>query len=130
MRAGKRKDASMRIIDAWVNAEMPRIPARWQKQAAESVFDKSAESIFRTFPVDELIASMDEAGIAKALLTLNAAKPSKTLLEYASKHSERFAFSAIVDPSTGMTALRQLEAVVRSHEVRLARIIPSLHRAP
>jgi predicted TIM-barrel fold metal-dependent hydrolase len=120
----------MRILDAWVNAELPRVPAGWQKQVAESLFKKNADSIFRAFTVDELLQSMDEAGIHKAILTLHAAKPSKALLQYASRHPDRFAFSAIVDPTTGMTALRQLDAIVRSHDVRLARVIPSLHNAP
>jgi predicted TIM-barrel fold metal-dependent hydrolase len=120
----------MRIIDAWVNAELPRNPAAWQKQVVESVFKKSASSIFRAFTADELLHSMDEAGVQKALLTLIAAKPSKTLREYANRHPDRFAFSAIVDPTLGMTALRQLDSVVRSHDVRLARVIPSMHNAP
>src|SRR5688572_16213990 len=130
VRQKNRMDTSMRIIDAWVNAELPRIPSAWQKQVAELLFKKSVNSVFRTFTAEELIENMDEAGIRKAILTLDAARPSKALLEYATKHPERFAFSAIVDPSTGMTALRQLDAVMRSHDVRLARVIPSLHNTP
>lgn len=118
------------IVDAWVNADMRRTPMAWQKNAAESLFKKSVGSIFRDFPVEELLERMDEAGVEVAILTLHADRPSKTLLAYAEQHPTRFAFSVIVDPRQGMTSLRQLDAVVRSHQVRLARVIPSFYNAP
>jgi uncharacterized protein len=116
----------MHIIDAWVNGEMPSTPAGWQKDVAERLFKRTAESIFRKFSAAELLASMDEAGVDKAILTLQADRPSKALLSYAEQHPGRFAFSVLVDPRRGMGGVRQLEAVVRAHDVRLARVIPSM----
>jgi len=120
---------AMRIIDAWVNADLPREPVVWQKEVAEKLFKKSVDFVFRKFFVEELINDMDDVCIEKAILTLHADRPSKSLLGYAEKHPDRFAFSAIVDPRRGMAAVRQLEAIVRSHDVRLARVIPSLCNA-
>jgi predicted TIM-barrel fold metal-dependent hydrolase len=120
----------MRAIDAWVNADMPRMPAAWQKDVAETVFKKPAESIFRKFTAQELITEMDAAGVQMAVLTLHADRPSKTLLGYAELHPDRFAYSVLLDPSRGMKAVRQLDALARSHDVRIARVIPSLHGAP
>jgi predicted TIM-barrel fold metal-dependent hydrolase len=119
-----------RIIDAWVNADMSRTPTAWQKNAAESLFKKEAGSIFRKFSAQELLENMDEAGVETAILTLHADRPSKTLLAYAEQHPSRFAFSVLVDPRAGLTSLRQLDAVVRSHRTCLARVIPSLYNVP
>ena len=119
----------MRVIDAWVNAAMPRTPAAWQVDVAENVFKRSVDSIFRTFSAEELIDQMDEAEVQLAVLTLQADRPSKAILGYAEKHPARFAYSVLVDPSRGMKAVRQLEALARSHDVKLARVIPCLHDA-
>src|SRR5262245_38389370 len=66
------EETTMRIIDAWVNGELPSTPAGWQKDVAERLFKRSAEAIFRKFSAAELLASMDEAGVDKAILTLQA----------------------------------------------------------
>jgi uncharacterized protein len=117
----------VRTIDAWVNADMPRNPAGWQKEVAASLFKKTADAVFRKFSAEELIDAMDAAEVEKAVLTLQADRPSSALLQYAERYPSRFAYSALVDPARGMTALRQLERVARNHDLRLARVIPSVH---
>lgn len=117
----------MQTIDAWVNADMPRSPAAWQKEVAESLFRKSADSIFRKFSAEELIQHMDEAGVSTAILTLHADRPSRSILSYAEKHPSRFAYSLIVDPRRGMQTTRQIEALARAHAIRLIRVVPSIY---
>jgi predicted TIM-barrel fold metal-dependent hydrolase len=120
----------MRIIDAWVNADLPRSPAPWQLEVAELLFKKTADAIFRKFSAEELIDLMDQSGVETAVLTLQADRPSKTLLGYAEKYPGRFGYSAIVDPRRGIAATRQLQAIVSAHDVRLARVIPSTFNLP
>lgn len=116
----------MRAIDAWVNVDMPRMATGWQKEVVERLFKRSAESVFQRIPADDLVALMDEAGVTKAILTLQNDRPSKVVLTYADQYPDRFAFSVIVDPRRGLKAVRQLERVARNHDVRAARVIPSL----
>jgi predicted TIM-barrel fold metal-dependent hydrolase len=72
---------------------------------------------------------MDEAGVATAILTLHADRPSNTILSYAEKHPSRFAFSLLCDPRRGVRTTRQIEALARAHQVRVIRVIPSLYNA-
>jgi predicted TIM-barrel fold metal-dependent hydrolase len=120
----------MQVIDGWVNADMPRTPTAWQMNVAENVFKRPVDSIFRKFSAEELLDLMNEAEVELAVLTLHADRPSKTILGFAEKHSTRFAYSVLVDPTRGMKAVRQLEALARAHDVRVARVIPCLHDAP
>jgi uncharacterized protein len=123
-------EEQVRIIDAWVNPELPRNPQRWQREVAESFFKQPAEAVFRKFSAEELIERMDEAGVEKAVLTLHADRPSAAVLGYAERYPDRFATSILVDPRRGMKATRQLQALVAAHGVLLARVIPSLCNLP
>lgn len=113
----------MRVIDAWVNVDMPAIPASWQKQAAQQ-FSRPAEEVFRELSIAELLDMMDRAGVQRAVLTVRAQRPSRRVLGFVDQHPDRFCLSALLDPRTGMRCLRTLEAVTRDYPVRLARVIP------
>jgi predicted TIM-barrel fold metal-dependent hydrolase len=113
----------MRAIDAWVNVDMPPIPASWQKQAAQQ-FSRPADEVFRELSISELLDMMDGAGVEKAILTVRAARPSRRVLGFADQHPDRFSLSALLDPRTGMRCLRTLESVARDHPVKMARVIP------
>lgn len=113
----------MRAIDAWVNVDMPPLPASWQKQVAQQ-FSRPAEEVFRELSMPELLDMMDEAGVHRAVLTVRGQRPSRRVLSFADQHPERFCLSALLDPRTGMRCLRTLESVARDYPVRMARIIP------
>lgn len=113
----------MRAIDAWVNVDMPPIPASWQKQVAQQ-FSRPAEEVFRELSMSELLDMMDEAGVQRAVLTVRAQRPSRRVLNFADQYPERFCLSALLDPRTGMRCLRTLESVARDYPVRMARVIP------
>ncbi|MCA9780686.1 MAG: amidohydrolase [Candidatus Eremiobacteraeota bacterium] len=120
----------MRVIDTWVNVDMPSRPEPWQRLAAKELFKREPEDIFRPVELEELIDKMDEAGVEKSVLTLQALKPSSRVLKFAEKAPDRFAFSLVVDPRGGYNALKNFEAVARAHRVVVARVIPSLLNAP
>jgi predicted TIM-barrel fold metal-dependent hydrolase len=120
----------MRVIDAWVNVGMTDTPTAWQKQVAEEVFKRPKEDVFKAFSVEEVVGAMDEAGVEKAILTLRVDRPSKEVLKFVEARPERFAVSALVDPRTGVKATRELEALVRQHPVKLARVIPCVVGLP
>lgn len=119
----------MRVIDGWVNVEMPARPAAWQRRAAK-LFKRPQEEVFRATSVSELIEQMDACGVDKAVLTLQAARPSKEVLAFHDCHPERFLFSALVDPRPGLIAVRELESLVKDQPVSLVRVIPSLLGLP
>ena len=56
-----------RAIDCWVNANMgDAAPPEFLKRVAEDYF-KRADNMFKSFTPDELVASMDAAGVEKAI---------------------------------------------------------------
>ena len=120
----------MRVIDTWVNVEMPSRPDPWQRLAAKELFKRDPDQVFRPVAVDQLLEKMDRAGVEKCVLTLQAMRPSTQVLKFAEKAPDRFAFSLLVDPRGGYNALKNFEAVARAHPVVLARVIPSLINAP
>jgi uncharacterized protein len=122
--------AVLRVIDTWVNVDMPTRPAAWQRQAAKELFKRAAGEVFRPVSVEELLEKMDATGVEKAILTLNADRPSVQVLKFAEHAPDRFRFSVVVDPRGGYSAVRTFEGVVRDHPVVLARVIPSLFNVP
>lgn len=97
-------------------------------RVARDYFKREAE-IFEATPLHELLRQMDEAGIERAVLTLDAADPGP-VEEIARAFPGRFICSAVIDPTAGMAALRSLEQLVTRHGVRLARIVPFLVNRP
>ena len=65
-----------RAIDCWVNTNMgDAVPPEFLKRVAEDYF-KRADSIFKSFTPDELVAQMDAAGVEKAIVTIGERSPA------------------------------------------------------
>ena len=120
----------MQVIDSWVNVDMPSRPDPWQRLAAKELFKRNPDEVFRPIDVDELVEKMDQAGVKKSVLTLQAMRPSSQVLKFAEQAPDRFVFSLLVDPRGGYNALKNFEAVAQAHPVVLARVIPSLLNVP
>jgi predicted TIM-barrel fold metal-dependent hydrolase len=113
-----------RAIDTWVNVDMGSAERpEWLVRVAEDYFNR-ADAIFKDIEAGELIETMDRAGVERCIITTRADAPSAHALSFPQRHPERFALSVSLDPRTGMTALRQLESLVRAQPVVLARITP------
>jgi predicted TIM-barrel fold metal-dependent hydrolase len=120
----------MRAIDTFVNVNMgEQEPPKWLTRVAEDYF-KRAEEIFRSLSIDELLESMDRAGVDKAVLTTTAERPSPHVLSFPEARPDRFALSVQVDPQRGMRALRALESIAGEQPVVLARVVPFMVGLP
>ncbi|HEY4058509.1 MAG TPA: amidohydrolase family protein [Kofleriaceae bacterium] len=120
----------MRVIDSWVNVAMPSPPAPWQRKVAQEVFKRAPEDVFRKFSVAEMLAMMDALGVEKAIITAQPGALDRDIAPFIEQQPERFALSVLVDPRTGMKALRQLESMAKAHPVKLARVVPSMIDLP
>jgi predicted TIM-barrel fold metal-dependent hydrolase len=119
-----------RAIDTFVNVNMgAQPPPKWLTRVAEDYF-KRADEIFRDLSIEELLETMDRAGVEKAVLTTTAEGPSPHVLSFPEAHPERFALSVQVDPKRGMRAVRALERIVREQPVVLARMTPFMVGLP
>lgn len=120
----------MRAIDAFVNvgmgsAERPSYLVR----VAEDYFKRS-EQIFKDISIAEMLETMDRLGVEKSILSARAETPSPQVLAFAEAHPDRFVLAAYVDPRRGMPALRELERLVKSHPVVVARAVPFMINLP
>ena len=115
-----------RAIDCWVNTNLgDAAPPEFLRRVAEDYF-KRPDAIFRSFTPEALLAEMDEAGVEKAILTVAGEAPSRDVLAFPEASPDRFVLSVAVDPRRGMKAVRELDALRRSHPVVLARVTPFL----
>jgi len=113
-----------RAIDCWVNTSMgDAVPPEFLQRVAENYF-KRADAIFKSFTPDELVAQMDAAGVEKAIVTIASDHPLPQVLAFPKHYPERFSLSVVVDPRRGMKAVRELEGLVESEPVVLARVTP------
>ena len=113
-----------RAIDCWVNTNMgDSVPPEFLKRVAEDYF-KRADSIFKSFTPDELVAQMDAAGVERAIVTISSDLPLPPVLAFPKQFPERFALSVFVDPRRGMKAVHELEGLVKNEPVVLARVTP------
>jgi len=119
-----------KAIDCWLNPSLGSSDYRpdFLVQVARDYFRREKVA-FEPTPLEELLRQMDAAGVERAILTLDAANP-EPIAEIARAFPDRFITSAIIDPTTGMAALRLLEKLVSQHGVRLARIVPFLINRP
>jgi predicted TIM-barrel fold metal-dependent hydrolase len=117
-------------IDCWMNppAGMGAHRPDFLVTVARDYFKREKE-IFASTPVEELVRQMDESGVERGILTCDLNDPGP-VAEIARAFPGRFIGSVVVDPTTGMAALRALERVVAQHGVRLARLIPFLTNRP
>ena len=109
---------------------MPSRPDPWQRLAAKELFKRNPDEVFRPVAIYELLEKMDQAGVKKSVLTLQAMRPSSQVLQFAERAPDRFVFSLLFDPRGGYNALKNFEAVAQAHPVVLARVIPSLLNVP
>lgn len=121
---------SVRAIDPWVNVNMgEQSPPEWLVRVKEDYF-RGGDEFFQNVSPEQLRADMDEAGVEKAIVSLDVAAPSKHVLAFAQALPGRIAFAAGVDPNKLMPELWRLEALVRNEPVVMARVVPFLHDLP
>ncbi|MGH7897493.1 MAG: amidohydrolase family protein [Candidatus Binatia bacterium] len=123
--------ADIRAVDCWVNPMTPGQSGdapEFLKTVARDYFKREAE-IFRGTPLDQMVASMEAAGIERAVLTCDGNDPGP-VAEMARQYPGRFLLSIVVDPMAGMTTIRTIERAVREFGVRLIRIVPFLFNRP
>jgi hypothetical protein len=97
-------------------------------QVARDYFKREKE-MFTATPLEELLRQMDDAGIARAIVTLDPHDPAP-VAEIARAFPDRFICSTVLDPTAGMETLRLLERLVTQHALRLARVVPFLVNRP
>lgn len=119
-----------RAIDCWVNPPggFARYKPEYLVRVARDYFRRERE-IFEDAPLEQLLADMDAAGVGRAVLTIdgNDPEPYRDVIE---AFPDRFLASAVVDPTSGMEVVRQVERLVRTYGVRLIRVVPFLVGRP
>ncbi len=118
------------VVDCWVNPSLAGVgqPA-FLVDVTERYFRREREEVFRERPAAELVAAMDAAGVEHAILTIDGHQPEpyQAILE---TYPGRFIASVVVDPMQGIEAVRLIDRVVRTHDVRLVRLVPFLFNRP
>jgi predicted TIM-barrel fold metal-dependent hydrolase len=113
-----------RAIDLWVNVTMgEQEPPEYLVRVKEDYF-KGGDEFFRNIEPERLIADMDAAGVEKAVVTLDAGSPSKHALRFAAKYPGRLFYSVSARPTGRMQEVWDVEALVRSEPVVMARVVP------
>lgn len=117
-------------IDCWVNPPggFARYKPDYLVQVARDYFKRERE-IFEDAPLERLLADMDAAGVARAVLTIDGSDPAP-YRDVIRAFPERFLASAVVDPTAGMSTVRQVERLVADFDVRLLRVVPFLIGRP
>ena len=115
---------SARAIDLWVNVTMgEQEPPDFLVRVKEDYF-KGGDDFFRNIEPERLIAEMDEAGVEKAVVTLDASSPSKHALRFAAKYPGRVYYSVSLRPTGRMQEVWDLQALTTSEPVVMARVVP------
>jgi uncharacterized protein len=114
----------VRAIDCWVNVTMgEQKPPEYLVRVKEDYF-KGGDEFFRNLEPDALLEQMDRAGVEKAVITIDASRPSAHALRFAEKHPGRFFYAASLEPSGRMKDVWALEALVKAQPVVMARVVP------
>ena len=79
----------MRAIDAWVNVNMAELGRPDYLVRVATDYFKQGSDFFRNYSIEETLATMDELGVEKAILTVDAARPSAHVLSFAEQHPAR-----------------------------------------
>jgi predicted TIM-barrel fold metal-dependent hydrolase len=119
-----------KAIDTFVNVNMGSTERPDYLVRVANEYFKRAEEIFRDFSLEEMLETMDRCGVEKSILSARAENPSPYVLSFVEKRPDRFALAAYVDPRRGMTGLRALEKLFRSHPVVVARAVPFMINLP
>jgi len=117
-------------IDCWLNPSTGVSDYRpeFLVRVAREYFKREKEMFAHT-PIEELLAQMDASGVERAVITMDASSPGP-IHEIAKAFPGKFLCAAVVDPTTGMAALRAIDRLKRDYELRLVRIIPFLINRP
>jgi len=118
----------VRAIDLWVNTNMMGggPPPEWLLKVKDEYF-KAGDDFLKEIGVEEMLASMDQCGVEKAVLTVDVRRPHQTVLDFCDAAPERFFLAANVDPTGFMKACWALEDLAQSHPVVMARVVPFMH---
>ncbi|NRA32819.1 MAG: amidohydrolase [Polyangiaceae bacterium] len=119
-----------RAIDLWVNPDMARMAKTQFMVRVKEDYFKANDDFFRDYSAEELVELMDEAGIAKSVISMNPEKPSERLLDFPKKFPERFALALAPNLKHGMKALWAIEDIAKDHPVVMARVAPFLLDVP
>jgi uncharacterized protein len=139
----------VKLYDAWVQPNPPEVAKAsmanpgWRKEV-EHLFHR-ADAVLAGATTEQLVAEMDEYGVAHALLTMSPAGTRITMapvpnanpdsdeewcLDAARRFPDRFSIATRINPLLGMTALRQVERYVTDHDVRALRFVPFMLDRP
>ena len=120
----------MRIVDAWVNADMPEWgDAPWMHAVAERYLG-SGQAGLRRLEARELLEAMDASGVERAILDLNLDRPSAHTLKVVEAAPERFTLAGRVDPRVPMDAVRKLRRAHADLPLVSAKVIPFMQDLP
>src|SRR5690348_7315671 len=103
----------VRIVDCWLNADMPewgREP--WMLAVAEGYLG-SGEAGLRRLEAAELLEEMDRNGVERGILDLNLDRPSAHTLKVVEAAPERLSLAGRVDPRKPMEAVSKLRTAHR-----------------
>jgi predicted TIM-barrel fold metal-dependent hydrolase len=123
-------------LDAWVNLFPEGFAEAWSaKRENAGVGALFGEDLARGRTVDELVAAMDEAGVATGVLTAGLGEPdhmhrrgayaAEDFLAIAERHPGRFLVSVTVDRATApLHNCRRIRELAQHDKVVLARVTP------
>ncbi len=117
----------VRAIDPWVNtSRLGGGPApSWLLKVKDDYF-KAGDDFLREIGVEQMLETMDRAGVEKAILSIDVERPQKEVLAFAEAAPSRFFFAANVNPTRFMRATWALDDLVKSQPVVMARVVPFL----
>src|SRR6266545_4405461 len=98
------------VLDAWVNLFPEGFAESWGTRKENAVVDELFGGDLGAHTIDQLLATMDGAGVDRAVLTTglqdadrahrHGAHSAEDMLEVADRHPDRFVVSAVVDRAT------------------------------
>jgi predicted TIM-barrel fold metal-dependent hydrolase len=117
-------------IDCWLNPStgVSSYRPEFLVRVARDYFKREKE-IFEHTPLEELLRQMDESGVERAVITMDAHSP-EPVHAIAKALPGKFLCAAVVDPTGGMAALRAIDKLYEHNDLRLVRIIPFLINRP
>lgn len=121
----------IQAIDPWVNLGMlgGQPPPEWLVRVKDDYF-KAGDDFLKDLTPAELVRQMDEAGVEKAVLSVQLDAPQPSVLECARLHPERIFLAAVCDPTRHMKTCWALEDLVAEQPVVMARVVPFMHDLP
>src|SRR5262245_36677027 len=117
-------------IDCWLNVPVGFADYRpdFLVRVARDYFKRERE-IFEPAPLPELLRQMDEAGVERAIITVDASNP-EPFDEIVRAFPGKLLPSAAVAPLQGMATLRLIQRLATKHALGLVRIVPFMVNRP